>query len=278
MLNKLLFILPKGTQINATYGSNGTWWVVHEFDAYGEYKVNATYVGLDNVNINNGTITINKANSTITLDNIVLDYGESKNVTVTTTLATGITAKIGESEANVNGFVISIPVLDAGTYTLTVTTITDDDHNPVTEEVNITVNKVNSTLTVGDMVFDHGNSGSIIFSISGADGINASVVNQPNAVVKVNGTNITVSGLDAGTYTLTVTAIADKNHNNITKNATITVNKLKTELTGNKITATYNVNKDLVITLKDNTGKVLSDVEVTVDLNGAKTYTTDKNG
>ena len=142
----------------------------------------------------NRTVTINKVNSTITLDNIVLDYGETKNVTVTTTGATGITAKIGESEVKVDGFVISIPALDAGTYTLTVTTI------------------------------------------------------------------------------------ADNNHNNVTKNATITVNKLKTELTGNAITTTYNVNKDLVITLKDITGKALSGVKVTVDLNGAKTYTTDKNG
>ena len=356
---KLLFILPNGTQIEATYGANGTWWAEHTFDAYGEYKVNATYVGLDNVTINNGTITINKVNSTITLDNIVLDYGETKNVTVTTTGATGITAKIGESDVNVDGFVISIPLLDAGNYTLTVTTIPDDDHNSVTKEVNITVNKVNSTLTVGDMVFDYGSSGSTVVSITGADGVNATVVEQPKAVVKVNGTNITVSGLDAGTYTLTVTTIADKNHNNVTENATITVNKvnatltvndveldygetknitvtaegatgivakideneanvngfvisipaldagtytltvtaiadknhnnvtenatiivnkLKTELTGSAITTTYNINKDLVITLKDITGKALSGVKVAVDLNGAKTYTTDKNG
>ena len=226
MPGKLLFILPNGTQIDATYGANGIWWAEHTFDAYGEYKVNATYVGLDNVTINNGTITINKVNSTITLDNIVLDYGETKNVTVTTTGATGITAKIGESDVNVDGFVISIPLLDAGNYTLTVTTIPDDDHNSVTKEVNITVNKVNSTLTVGDMVFDYGSSGSTVVSITGADGVNATVVEQPKAVVKVNGTNITVSGLDAGTYTLTVTTIADKNHNNVTENATITVNKV----------------------------------------------------
>ena len=71
---KLLFILSNGTQIEATYGDNGIWWAEHTFDAYGEYKVNATYVGLDNVTINNGTITINKVNSTITLDNIVLSF------------------------------------------------------------------------------------------------------------------------------------------------------------------------------------------------------------
>ena len=191
---KLLFILPNSTKISANYSDNGAWWAAHEFDKYDVYQVNVTYVGLDNVTINNGTITINKVNSTISLDNIVLDYGESENVTVTTTGATGITAKIGEIEANVTGFVISIPALDAGTYTLTVTTI------------------------------------------------------------------------------------ADANHNNVTKNATITVNKLKTELTGNAITATYNVNKNLVITLKDSTGKALSGVSVIVDLNGVKTYTADKNG
>ena len=272
---KLLFILPNGTQIEATYGANGIWWAEHTFDAYGEYKVNATYVGLDNVAINNGTITINKVNSTITLDDIVLDYGETKNVTVTTTGATGITAKIGESEANVDGFVISIPLLDAGNYTLTVTTIPDDDHNPVTKEVNITVNKVNATLTVNDVELDYGETKNVTVTAEGATGIVAKIdENEAN----VNGFVISIPALEAGTYTLTVTAIADNNHNNVTKNATIIVNKLKTELTGSAITTTYNINKDLVITLKDITGKALSGVKVTVDLNGAKTYTTDKNG
>ena len=271
---KLLFILPNGTQIEATYGANGTWWAEHTFDAYGEYKVNATYVGLDNVTINNGTITINKVNSTITLDNIVLDYGET-NVTVITTGATGITAKIGESEANVDGFVISIPVLDVGNYTLTVTTIPDDDHNSVTKEVNITVNKVNSTLTVNDIELDYGETKNITVPAEGVTGIVAKIdENEAN----VNGFVISIPALDAGTYTLTVTTIADNNHNNVTKNATIIVNKLKTELTGSAITTTYNINKDLVITLKDSTGKALNGVKVTVDLNGAKTYTTDKNG
>ena len=432
MPGKLLFILPNGTQIEATYGANGIWWAEHTFDAYGEYKVNATYVGLDNVTINNGTITINKVNSTITLDNIVLDYGETKNVTVTTTGATGITAKIdGNNMTVINNYTIQIPVLDAGTYTLTVTTIPDDDHNPVTKEVNITVNKVepsltiddaftdaltsaeiivhinktatgsitiivdgkpytqpikdgvatftidvlsagdydisafynpggdknytggfdtnskglhvtkvadynivldvenitygdgetvtvyinetgtvtlklngetydakdisggkvvfpieglsagnytveaiyidpsgnvtsakatftvnkvNSTLTVNDIVFDYGSSGSTVVSLTGADGVNATVVGQPKAVVKVNGTNITVSDLDAGIYTLTVTTIADKNHNNITKNATITVNKVNATLTVNDVVLDYGESKNITVTTEGATG------------------------
>ena len=58
----------------------------------------------------------------------------------------------------------------------------------------------------------------------------------------------------------------------------ITVIKIQTEITGNAITATYNDNKDLVITLKDSDGNPVSGVNVTVDLNGAKTNTTDSNG
>ena len=65
---------------------------------------------------------------------------------------------------------------------------------------------------------------------------------------------------------------------NATYMSIITVNKIQTEITGNAITATYNVNKDLVITLKDSDGNPVSGVNVTVDLNGAKTYTTDSNG
>ena len=195
MPGEMYFILPDGSEIDAEYAGNGTWWAMHTFDEFGSYTIGASFTGSYNVTVSNGTVTIYKVNSTVTLDNIVLDYGESANVTITTTGATGITAKI--------------------------------------------------------------------------DG---------NDVAVINNYTIQISGLDAGTYTLTVTTIADANHNIVTKNATITVNKLKTELTGNAITATYNINKDLVITLKDSTGKALSDVKVTVDLNGAKTYTTDKNG
>ena len=55
---------------------------------------------------------------------------------------------------------------------------------------------------------------------------------------------------------------------NATYMSIITVNKIQTEITGNAITATYNVNKDLVITLKDSDGNPVSGVNVTVDLNG----------
>jgi predicted outer membrane repeat protein len=277
MPGKLLFILPNTYPIAANYGGNGTWWAVHTFYDYEVYGVNATYIGLDNVTINNATMTITKANSTITLVDFVLDYGDSIKVYVKTEGAWLITAMIDEEEVGVFKNTIPISGLDAGNHTLTVTTIPDYDHVEVTKTVNITVKKVDSTLAVVDVVFDYGGAGSAAVSFTGATGVKASVVGHPDAKVNVAGNTITVSGLNAGTYNLTVTTIADANHNNITKTAKITVNKLKTELSASAISTTYNVNKDLVITLTDAKGNPLSGVIIGVNLGGGK-FTTDRNG
>ena len=58
----------------------------------------------------------------------------------------------------------------------------------------------------------------------------------------------------------------------------ILVNKAKSTITSKAVTAIYNNNKYLVITLKDAYGKAMSGAKVTVTLASAKTYTTNKNG
>ena len=273
---KLLFILPNSTQINANYAGNGTWWAVHTFDDYAVYQVNASYDGLNNVTVSNAKITINKADSTITLDNITLNYGESRNVTVATQGAVGITADInGINVTVINNYTIQIADLGAGTYTLTVTTIPDGDYNPVTATSKITVNKIESTLTVNNVELDYGDSINVTVTALGATGITAKI---DNVNVTVKAYIIPISGLDVGTYTLTVTTIADANHNPVTRNATVTVNRAKTELAADAIITTYSVSKDLVITLKDANGNALSGAKLTVDLNGAREYVTDANG
>ncbi|WP_296870519.1 carboxypeptidase-like regulatory domain-containing protein [uncultured Methanobrevibacter sp.] len=55
--------------------------------------------------------------------------------------------------------------------------------------------------------------------------------------------------------------------------------KVATKLTASKVTATYNVAKKLVITLKDKNGKALANKKVTVKVGTiSKTLTTNKNG
>jgi predicted outer membrane repeat protein len=57
-----------------------------------------------------------------------------------------------------------------------------------------------------------------------------------------------------------------------------THHKKTTKITADAVTTTYNVNKNLIVTLKDGDGNALSGVNVTVNINGDRTYTTDKNG
>ena len=276
--NVLQLIVSNGERLNATYDADGTWWVTHTFGDYGTYNITAESK-IKNVAVNNATLTINKPNSTVVVEDIALDWGETTNVTLTAEGATGIKAMIADRSAEViDNYTILIPVLAAGNYTLAVTTIPDGNHSAVTRNATITVRKIDSTLTVNDIAFDYKSSGEAQAAFTNALRIIAEVVNQPQAIVHVNGTNITVSNLDAGTYTLRVTTIVDENHSSVAKTVNITVYKLKTEMTANAVVATYNVNRNLVITLKDGQGNVMSGAEITVQLKNTKVYKTDKNG
>ena len=284
---KLLYLLvPEYAEGNITFSSSNP--SIVNVSTSGEVtgvsagtaNITITFEGNKNYKKTTKTIKIkvDKANSTISIGPSVVDYGNSLNVTADATGAKGITAKIDGENAKVDGFTIEIPVLNAGIHTLTVTTIPEENYNAVTENATITVRKVNSTLTVTDITFDYKTKGIATATFTGATGIKATVINQGRANVTVNGTNITVSNLNAGKYTLQVTTIAEDNYNPVTKTATITVKKLKTTLNAKPIVKVYNVNKNLVITLKDSKGNAISGTYITVQLKDTKTYKTNKNG
>ncbi|WP_405279161.1 right-handed parallel beta-helix repeat-containing protein, partial [Methanobrevibacter sp.] len=220
---KLLFILSDGNKINATYGGNGTWWAMYPFADYKVYSVNASYTGLDNVTVNNGTITINKADSTITLEDITLDYGESKNVTVKTEGATKITANINGTDVTViNNYTIAISGLAAGNYTLNVTTVPDGDHNSVSKEVKVIVNKVTAVIavdsaTVDIKVLDEVLSGA---TLTPSDAGNLTYKSSNETVVIVKDGKI--KALAKGNATITVSFAGNENYT-AAKNKTISV-------------------------------------------------------
>ena len=169
-----------------------------KFDTAGVHQVNATYVGLDNIQVNNGTITIPKSPAEITVENAVIElfvYDSADNG-----------AKLNPNDA-----------------------------------------------------------GNLTFTLSNTN------------VAKVEDEKIIAIG--EGTAAITV-SFAGNDDYLAAKNKTITVNvkKQKISIVVDDVSTTYNINKDLIITLKDSNGTALSGVNITVDLNGAKTYTTDNNG
>ena len=59
---------------------------------------------------------------------------------------------------------------------------------------------------------------------------------------------------------------------------TLTITQAQSKITAPAITATYNANTNLVVTLKDASGNALSGMYVSVNFNGIKNMKTDKNG
>ena len=81
--------------------------------------------------------------------------------------------------------------------------------------------------------------------------------------------------LAAGTYKA---ILRGKNTNVGPVTVTLKITPRPATITTKAVTTTYNVNKYLVIKIKDNKGNILSGVKVTVTIGTAKTYKTDKNG
>ena len=245
----------------------------------GTYNLTVTTVPDDNHDAVSKTVTltVNRVNSTLTVPDISLDYGQNGISNTTFTGAVGIVAVVNDLSAVVetNGSVITVSNLSAGTYKLTVTTVPDANHDETTKIANITVNKVDSTVTAGDITFEYGLIGTTTVTYTGASGFNATI---ENGNVKIEGNVISVSDLNPGTYTLNITTVPDTNHNAVSKSVRVTVNKASTEITAPGILTVYNINKYLTITLKDNKNNTIAGALITVKISSAKSYTTDKNG
>ena len=77
---------------------------------------------------------------------------------------------------------------------------------------------------------------------------------------------------------MSITFRSTKNYLNSSNATTVVINKAPTEITADMLSTTYMSNENLLVTLKDTYGNPVAGVNVTVDLNGNKNYTTDENG
>ena len=252
-------------------------------------KYTSTEVGTGSVTVKFENVectvetTILKANPHLSVGQQEVIYSNNTivalNYNSTATGKVNITVKGEKSEYAFENLdlnaTISLGNLDVGEYAVFVVYSGDDIFTDETAMGTLSVDKADSILNVGDVTLDYGTGSTITVTTEGVITIVAKI-NGNEVFIKSNAIMIPV--LNVGTYNLTITAIPDVNHNAVNKTVTITVNKAKTEIAANAIATTYNINKKLVVTLKDSNGKPLSGVKVTVNLNGAKTFTTDKNG
>ena len=150
--------------------------------------------------------------------------------------------------------------------------------------VNVTVRKVIPEINISDVSGTFGEALNVTVTVAG---VNAS----GNVALKVDGVeigtaalqsgaaNFTISGIDAGSHVMEVIYSGDGYYSNATANKTFKVNKLSTKLLANGITAVFNVNKDLVISLNDANGDAVIGAKVIIALGGkTSTLTTDDSG
>ena len=229
------------------------------------------------------TLNVTLPKSSIVMDtNIVIIKGSSANVTVTTTNALGFNATIdGHPDAvSINGNIITISGLDLGKYVLSVTTIVDENHLAVTENANVTVKNLDSSIEFNNtsMVFDYGASASIGVAVLNGKIGKVVVVGHDEALINITGNVITVSNLNAGSYVLSVTTDPDEGYDAVNGTVAVTVNKLTTSIASTAVSAVYKDSKYLIATLKDANGKAIAGVEISTSINGLKKLKTDKNG
>ena len=136
-------------------------------------------------------------------------------------------------------------------------------------DASVSVNNSTLDLTVND-TFD-------LVAATNPDGLNVTYVPDNSGVVSVD-ENGKVTALKTGKAVITVKIAPNGEYVENSTTVTVNVKGIPTEIASSAVTTVYNVNKNLVITLTDVNGTPLSGFNITVDLNGKKTYTTGENG
>ena len=240
-----------------------------------DIKVSASCSNVENFDVESILIKVSKPSSNLTLgDDITFDYGESGSTTVSYEGATDVVAEVVNNTATIkieNGN-ITVSGLDAGNYTLKVTTVADDDHANVTKTVNITVKKVDCDINImNPVIYVYGNIGQCSVFSEGVIDFTASIVNHTEAIINIDSNGIVnVSGLNVGKYVLEVTANPDKNHKSITRQTNVTVSEAESHITIPNIVFTYGESGSVNATLVGATGitnaSVLNHTEAVVKI------------
>jgi len=108
-------------------------------------------------------------------------------------------------------------------------------------------------------------------------GLNVTYLPDNSGIISVD-ENGKITALKEGTAGIIVKVGGDDIYAENSTVVTVTVSKIPTEIAAPAVSTVYNVDKNLIVTLKDANGKPISGVDITVNLNGDKKYTTDANG
>ena len=253
------------------------------FDA-GSHVIYANYSGDTNFfnATANATLTVNKAPTAIILDNETLDL-KVKDIGYSlanlTPAGAGNLTYVSSNESVV--VVVDGAYLACGKGTAIITVSFAGNENYTAAEnrtIRVTVTLKDASVSVENATLDLKVGERFdLNATSVPDYLYIEYVSSNSSVVSVTDYGI-VTAVGEGTAVITLTVGNNETYAFNSTNVTVTVSRIASEIASSAITTVYNVNKDLLVTLKDEKGNPISDASITVDLNGAKTYSTDSNG
>ena len=192
--------------------------------AAGTYAFAAVWAGDDNYNIvtENGDFKVNKVDSAI--DVAVSDIKVGEDAVISVKLASDATGEVvitvnGEDyTAAIENGVASVTVsnLKAGDYTVTVKYTGDNNYNEATGSAEFSVLKITPEMdvTVEDIVFGEDLIVNAVLPVDATGEVVITVNGVDYHVAIENGeATVTVSGLEAGDYTVAVKYAGDDNYN-----------------------------------------------------------------
>ncbi len=237
------------------------------------------------VNTTNVTVTVSKIPTEITVDTTPLDLfvGDEIVIVANLTPAGAGNVTFTSSDYDVVDFDFEGNVIAQGKGQAIITvSFAGDDKYAAAENKTIIINVSldNASVTVDNDTLDlKVGETSAINATKHPDTIMLDITytSSNNSVVTVDKKGI-VTAVGEGTAVITVEVGDDEIYAKNSTTVNVTVSKVSTEIASSAVTTVYNVDKNLIVTLKDASGKPISGASITVDLNGEKTYSTDKKG
>ena len=273
---------------NYTTDKNGTIKVPTLGLAAGKYTAEIAYDGdeIYNATETDVNVTVNKAGSLITINELpYLVFGDDVNVVFDVLNRTEVDVVIVDNNKrmlveNFSGNIVHLGILYAGNYSITITNLGNQNFSSYTTGINFTVNKKETNIVVLVEDTDYGQEvkGIIVASADGEYDI--TVGNYKDKITVLNNLGYFNAGvLNSGTYEAIAEFGGSDNYKPNKNSTTFTVDKLKTQISSSKVSATYGTQESLVVTLTDANGNPLVDKSVSIKLNG-ETYekTTNSKG
>ena len=173
-------------------------------------------------------------------------------------------------------------LLDSGDYSVVLRFNGSESHSPQSFSTHFKVFSVPSYVGFGNISVNYGDLIIINATSIGAVNITYQIIDSGNVSVRngsVNASsNITLSNLAGGEYTLILTTVPDKNHESATNTSKITVIKADAVIVSDGIVTTYNSKRKMIIYVKDLNGNPISGASISVKINKVRNYISDANG